>query len=271
MKNSCSNGENVRAGARSEGLRRGLEILGLFSDVRCEWGITEISREMGLHKSRVHRAVKTLEDVGFLRKDPKSQKYSLGIRAYDLGIVAARHFSLTPEARPLMQEVADETKAAVSIRVRDGDDIVIIDSIESSGVLRVHSPAGARRPWDFGAGGKLFAAFLPASEVKMMIENHGLGRYTERSIAEEDDFLQELDVVREKGYAVSDGEHIPGVLSVAAPILNLRGEMIAAFLASLPSTGLSVQQRSKMTATVVKKTAAISDLLKKEAGVARAG
>lgn len=271
MENGRSKEENVRAGARSEGLRRGLEILGLYSDVRCEWGITEISREMNLHKSRVHRAVKTLEDVGFLRKDPKSQKYSLGIRAYDLGIVAARHFSLTPEARPLMQEVADETKAAISIRVRDGSEIVIIESIESSGVLRVHSPPGARRPWDFGAGGKLFAAYLSTSEVKMMIENHGLGRYTEKSITKEDDFFKELEIVRGNGYAVSEGEHIPGVISVAAPILNLRGEMMAAFLASLPSTGLSEEQRSKIISTVIMNTAAISDLLKKEAGIALAG
>ncbi len=261
----------MRAGARSEGLRRGLEILGLFTDIRCEWGITEISREMGLHKSRVHRAVKTLEDVGFLRKDPKSQKYSLGIRAYDLGIVAARHFSLTPEARPLMQEVADETKAAVSIRVRDGSEIVIIESIESSGVLRVHTPPGARRPWDFGAGGKLFAAHLSTSEVTMMIENHGLGHYTDKSITDENDFFQELLVIRKTGYAVSEGEHILGVLSVAAPIMNLRGEMMAVFLASLPSTGLSGPQRSKIIDTVVKNTAAISDLMKKEAGVALAG
>ena len=58
----------MNSGGRSEGLRRGLEILQLFTDTDFEWGITEISNELGLHKSRVHRAVKTLEDVGFLRK-----------------------------------------------------------------------------------------------------------------------------------------------------------------------------------------------------------
>ncbi len=261
----------MRAGARSEGLRRGLEILGLFTDTRYEWGITEISREMGLHKSRVHRAVKTLEDVGFLRKDPKSQKYSLGIRAYELGVVAGRRLSLTPEARPLMQEVAAETKAAVSIRVRDGDDIVIIDSIESSDVLRVHAPPGARRAWDFGAGGKLFSAYHSPEQVKKMIDKHGLTRYTENSITGESDYFHELDCVRRQGFAVSDGEHILGAFSVAAPILNPRGEVIAGLIASLPSTGLSEDRRSKIVSVVVKKSAAISDLLKKEAGVSRAG
>ena len=68
-------------------------------------------------------------------------------------------------------------------------------------------------------------------------------------------------------YAVSDGEHIPGVLSVAAPIINVRGEMIAAFLASLPSTGMSKVVRSKIISKVVKKTALISEMVKKEAGV----
>ena len=94
----------MKSGARSEGLRRGLEILQLFTDTDFEWGITEISTELGLHKSRVHRAVKTLEDVGFLRKNLKRRKYLLGLHAFELGSVASRRFNLIPEARPLMKK-----------------------------------------------------------------------------------------------------------------------------------------------------------------------
>ena len=75
---------------RSAGLRRGLEILGLFSDAKPEWGITEVARELGVLKSQIHRAIKTLEDMRYLRRDPSTRRYCLGFKAFEIGTCAGR-------------------------------------------------------------------------------------------------------------------------------------------------------------------------------------
>lgn len=251
----------MKSGARSEGLRRGLEILRLFTDTDFEWGITEISTELGLHKSRVHRAVKTLEDVGFLRKNLKNRKYLLGLHAFELGSVASRRFNLIPEARPLMKKLAAKTKATVSIRIKDGDDMVVVECIESPDDLRVHSPQGARRPWDFGAGGKVFLAHLPPEQVKRMIGEYGLTRYTERSITVAAEYLDDLKRVRERGYAISDGEHILGALSIAAPIHGTGGEVIAVLMVAVPTAGMADSKRLEFERLVVESADSLSCMM----------
>jgi DNA-binding IclR family transcriptional regulator len=103
----------LKPGARSQTLRWGLEILCLFTNERPEWGITEIAQKMGLQKSRVHRAVKTLEDAGFLRRDSATRKYSLGFRTIELGSRAARRIGLFAQARLQLAHLAAKTKATV--------------------------------------------------------------------------------------------------------------------------------------------------------------
>jgi DNA-binding IclR family transcriptional regulator len=109
-------------------------------------GITEISHRKNLHKSRVHRAVKTMEESGCLRQDPGTRRYSLSFRAFKLGIAAAPQFGTFPEIRMLLKRLAFETKGSVSIRIADHNEMVIVEAIDSTDILRVHSPVGGRQP-----------------------------------------------------------------------------------------------------------------------------
>ncbi len=246
-----------KGASRSAGLRRGLEILCLFSDGRPEWGVSEIARALGVHKSRAHRAIKTLEDMGFVRKNPASRRYSMGIRAFEVGSLAGRLTNSMAWARYDLQQLARRLQATVSLRLVVDDDLLVVDMIESRDQLQ-HMPQGARVPLNYGAGGQVLAAFRKDESVRALIRRHGLPRYTAKSLTLEGDFMDAVRRARRQGYAVSEGETIPGSFSVAAPITEPGGRLIAVVVASRMLKGMSRAAIEAFSQAVVDAAAAIS-------------
>jgi DNA-binding IclR family transcriptional regulator len=117
---------------RASGLQRGLEILSVFAESQTELGISEIARRMALHKSQVHRAVQTLKDMGFLNQNPETGKYLLGWRAFEIGVTAVRKLGFGPEIQLLLREQAAKVEGTVSIRVLDGETVVVVERVEGS-------------------------------------------------------------------------------------------------------------------------------------------
>jgi|SRR5688572_4137540 len=244
--------------ARSAGLRRGLEILGLFSDAKPEWGISEVARELRMLKSQIHRAIKTLEDMKYLRKDPISRRYCLGFKAFEIGTCAGRQTNRMVWARPHLKRLARELDATVSLRLEADIDLLIVDIIEGTDDPASHLPQGARVPLNYGAGGQVLAASYPDRKVLQIIRKHGLPRYTLKSLTKEADFLAAVRKVRRQGYAISMGETVPGSFSVAAPINNSEGSLIAVLVAARPLKGISKARIASFISSVVATAASIS-------------
>ncbi|MBI4252213.1 MAG: hypothetical protein HY618_07110 [Candidatus Tectomicrobia bacterium] len=89
-----------------------------------------------------------------------------------------------------------ETKGSVSIRIAEHNEMVIVEAIYSTDILRIHSPVGGRRPWDFGAGGKAAAAHRPRKEIGELIKRSGIGQYTKFAVTSPPRFMKELEKVR---------------------------------------------------------------------------
>ena len=257
----------LKPGARSQTLRWGLEILCLFSNEHPGWGITEIAQKMGLQKGRIYRAVKTLEDAGFLRQDPLTRKYFLGLRTIELGSLAARRIGLFAEARFHFAHLAAKTNATVYVCVWNGDaNNVVVDSFEGPGFLRFYSPPGTRIPWSRGASSKLIHAYMPREHAIEMIRKFGLPPHTERTITDEAKFLKELARIRRQGYSVSDGEGIPGVFAVSAPLLQRDGTFLAALAVAMIGAEVSRERCQEIIASVVATAAEVTRLIKEGTG-----
>jgi IclR family transcriptional regulator, KDG regulon repressor len=251
--------------SRSLALRRGLEILSLFTDAKPEWGVTELATHLNEHKSLVHRTVKTLEDAGYLRQDAQNQKYSLGFTAYQLGIFASRRLGFTAEARTRLRKLTEEIDATVYIVVRDGDANRIVDTFEASVPFRFHSPVGTRIPWSRGASSKLLVAFAPEAEVQQMIRKLGLRRFAARTLTDPDAFMAELANTRKRGYAISDNEGFDGILGIAAPLYGSNSEMVAALQSSMSAVGLSEKRRVEIAKAIVQAAKEVSQMLRAQA------
>lgn len=234
-----SKSKAAAGGSRSAGLRRGLEILCLFSDQRPEWGISEIARSFGVHKSRIHRSVKTLEDMDFLRKNPTTQRYVMGFKAFEVGSLAGRLTNNMAWAKFDLRQLARRLQATVSLRLVMADDLLVVDTVESLEHLPPRVPQGARVPLNYGAGGQVLAAHLKDEQVRALIRKYGLPRYTEKSLVRESAFFDAVRKVRRQGYAISEGETIQGSFSVAAPIVDGNNKLIAVLVVSRPMRGMS--------------------------------
>jgi IclR family acetate operon transcriptional repressor len=246
------------AAARSAGLRRGLEILGLFSVARPALGVSEVARELGVHKSRVHRALTTLEDMGYVRREPATRRYALGFKALEIGALAGRLANTMGWARPQLRALAARFSASVSIRLVDESDLLVIDTIESLDDPELHLPVGARVPLNYGAGGAVRAAFMSDREVLALARTHGLPRYTAKSLVTPQAFLAAVLRARKAGRAVSDGETVRGSFSVAAPIVNGAGALVAVLVGSRRREGYRAAQIQAFARAVAEAAGEIS-------------
>lgn len=216
----------------SQSLERGLAILSSFSQERPLLGIAELARAVGLSKSTTYRYAATLARLGWLRQDAGTRKYSLGSRVVSVGFAAVGSMELTRVAGPYLQELSDETGCAVSMAVLDGPDILYVDRRRSgrsagSGVdldLRV----GSRLPAYCTSMGKVLLASREPASVRALLDRTDMARRAPKTITAREELLAALAEVRATGLAINDEELAPGLRSLAAPIWDQSGAVVAA-------------------------------------------
>ncbi|WP_433532323.1 IclR family transcriptional regulator [Micromonospora sp. CA-263727] len=218
--------------AFSQSLERGLQILSSFSEVSPMLGIADLARAVGLNKSTTHRYVATLAKLGYVQQDPESKKYSLGPRVIDLGFAAINSMEITRVAGGLLQALSDETGYTVSMAVLDGPDIVYIDRRRSGRAsnfaMALNLNVGSRLPAYCTSMGKALLAFKEPAELRTLLDRTDLARRGPKTITAREQLTAGLARVRHTGIAVNDEELAAGLRSVAAPVRDRAGRVVAA-------------------------------------------
>jgi Transcriptional regulator len=225
---------------------RALDILDAFARGQPEMNLTEIARAIGLSMSTTSRLVATLEKRGYLARSAETQRYALGPKIAQLGVLDRSNLDLRKIALPFMQALNQVYDEGVSLYLLQGDERVCIERIESHQALRRVINIGDRHPLTRGAAGRVLLAFLPKEKQAELLA---------RDPFTTEDALGEL---RHAGYAVSLGEREEGVSSIAAPILDARGSVIAALAMSGPSVRFEGPGFSDRVAKVKKHAESIS-------------
>lgn len=221
----------------AQGLDVGLRVLECFLGTEKELGVTEISRRMGLYKSRTHKALRTLVSRRFLEQDPASRKYRLGVKLFELGRRVPNFEHLRDLALPVLKPLAAGQRATVFLRVADPEDgtLITVAAVESPDQVRLIVLEGEQRPIHYGAIGKVLLAGYDQSAVRKLLEKAPLRAFTRQTIVSTDSLLRELDRVRRRGYATNRDESLPGVKAVAAPVLDAAGKVVGAIGLGRPS------------------------------------
>jgi IclR family pca regulon transcriptional regulator len=220
------------ASAFSQSLARGLLVLSAFSETRPVLGIADVAREVGLNKSTTYRYVATLAKLDYLQQDPDTKKYSLGSRVVDLGFAAINSMELTRIAARHLQALSDETGYTVSMAVLDGTDIVYVDRRRSGrGVafgmdLNLH--IGSRLPAYCTSMGKVLLADRDQAALRVLLDRTDLARRGPKTITAREQLMTALTRVRRAGIAINDEELAPGLRSLAAPVRDRSGAVVAA-------------------------------------------
>jgi IclR family pca regulon transcriptional regulator len=218
--------------AFSQSLERGLAILSSFSENTPLLGIADLARASGLNKSTTHRYVATLAKLGYVQQDPETKRYSLGPRVVDLGFAAINSMEITRVAGHHLQALSDETGYTVSMAVLDGPDIVYVDRRRSgrasSFAMGLHLHVGSRLPAYCTSMGKVLLAHRDPAELRALLDRTDLARRGPKTITAREHLMTALNRVRHNGIAVNDEELAAGLRSVAAPVRDRSGRVVAA-------------------------------------------
>jgi DNA-binding IclR family transcriptional regulator len=206
-----------------------LEILARSGDV----GVTELSKELGVHKSTAFRLVAALERRDLVEQNVGRGKYRLGPGILRLAGASTSRLDLVQESRAVSRALAQRTGETVNLAVLSDGAALYMDQVAGTSALQSHNWVGQRIPLHATSNGKVLLSGLERSEVVQQLQ--GLPAYTERTITSVDGLLRELDEIRERGYAIAIDELEVGLTAVAAPVRDVHGEVLASISISGPT------------------------------------
>lgn len=216
-------------------IHRLLDILLLFIEGRERLSIDEIEQVLDLPKSTTYRLLRELQERGFIEKAGSSH-YQLGVNFLKLSQAALNSTrDMRLMALPSMTRLAEQIGESVSLMRLMNRQVVCIESIEGRQALRVSIERGRIQPTHAGASSRVLLAFLPDAEWRTLLDPP-LHRFTETTITDEDALGENLRMVRQVGYTVSDGEIDVGARAVAVPLFNGRDQVVAALSIEAPAT-----------------------------------
>ncbi|MCF6092417.1 IclR family transcriptional regulator [Microaerobacter geothermalis] len=207
---------------------RALRILDLFDENETELKITDISQRINLHKSTVHSLLKTLQIHGYIQQNPENGKYKLGMKLFERGSFVIYGLDVRKIAKPYLMDLSMNTGQTTHLVILDGKEGVYIDKVEGPQAVVLYSRIGRRIPVHCSAVGKALVAFRKKEEIESILKDYVYQKSTENTISNEKDFLDELEKVRQVGYAVDNQENEPDVRCIAVPIRDHSGAPIAA-------------------------------------------
>ncbi|MCP2254019.1 transcriptional regulator, IclR family [Prauserella aidingensis] len=209
-----------------EALARGLEVIAAFEPARPEMSLTDVASATGLSRPTVRRILLTLQELGYAR--PTDGRFVLTPRVLDLGMAYVSSMGLWEVARPHMQELVAKVDESVSIAQLDGSDIVYVARVAIPKIVALRVELGTRFPALATSLGKVLLAALPAEELDRTLAEptrSGLVPRWQPGAEERDAVLRE---VRARGWAVTDQDLALGIRSVAVPLRDGEGRVIAA-------------------------------------------
>jgi DNA-binding IclR family transcriptional regulator len=220
---------------------RSLAIAELLAQSPTPLRLESIARAMGIPKGSVHRLVGALAESGFLVRDAVAKTYAVGPRLAALGLSAQLNSSVRGERHAVLKTLVDQLGETCNMTTLDGTEIVYIDRVESAWPLRLHLQPGSRVPIHCTSSGKLFLSQMRASQRKRILHRAPLKRYTAKTITDISRLEAELARIRKTKVATDDEGFLTGLVSVAVPVFNPRGQMIATVAVHAPSARMSLR------------------------------
>ncbi len=209
-----------------QSLERGLSVITAFGPATPELSLSDVARATGLTRAAARRFLLTLVDLGYVRQDGKL--FRLTPRVLSLGYAFLSSLSLPGIAEPHLERLVREVHESSSMSVLDGHDIVYVARVPTSRIMTVAINVGTRFPAYATSMGRVLLAGLDEAALDEHLSTLELHRFTEHTVASHEDLRARLQQTREQGYAIVDQELEHGLRSIAAPVRNRHGKVVAA-------------------------------------------
>ena len=229
-----------------QSLARGLAVIRAFDAEHADLSLSDVARRAGITRAAAGRFLRTLEHLGYVRASTGSAtgvgaRYALTPRVLELGFSYLSAVSIPEIVQPHLERLSHEVDESVSAAVLDGGDIVYVARVPTRRIMSVRITIGTRFPAYATSMGRVLLAGQTDAAVEGLLTASAPQALTERTLTDTAALRAELARVREQGWALVDGELEPGLRSVAAPVHDRRGEVVAAVNVSTSATRDSVE------------------------------
>mgnify|MGYP002760824585 FL=1 len=195
-------------------------------------GVTELAEELGLAKSTVHGHLTTLRERGFVVK--RSGRYELGLRFFEYGQYVRSQLEIVQSGTAVVAQLEEETREMVWLLTHQNGKAIYVYGRSGDNDIDINTILGTRTHMHYNSCGTAILANLPESEVRHVVDTHGLPARTSNTSTDPERLLAELDRIREQGYALNLSEDLDGIHAVGVP-LTVDGEVQGALSVAGPA------------------------------------
>lgn len=240
----------------TQSLCKAFEILDCFTPETPVLRIVDITKRVNMSQSNVSRLVNTMAACGYLEHVENLSCYQLGKKIVSLSSVALNHNELRKQALPVLFELEHSYGCGANLAIAHDDRMFYLAHVDSKQSPRMYTMVGYTNPMHCTAIGKVLLSSMSEIQIRMLLERTGMEQLTCHTVTSVDAMLEQIAVVRKRGYAVEYEERILGSACIAAPIRNCGGNVVAGLSLSGKFRGENLKTREQEAAAVVMEAAA---------------
>ncbi|HAJ31878.1 MAG TPA: hypothetical protein DCK79_00645 [Candidatus Atribacteria bacterium] len=245
-------------------IEKSIKILNYLSKTKRSVGITELSSKLFFPKSTVHRILNSLLSYSLVSQEKETSKYNLGLKILEYSNSFYNSFDFRQIAKPILKKICIETGLTTSLTAWYNGHSICIDSVTPSQKLNTHHlfiEIGKKMPFHCTASAKILLAYQTSEEIKRIINENPLQKYTPRTIIDPKKLEEHLSKIRKNGFAICDEELEEGIKAISAPVRNINGKVIASITITGLSKRISNNNIEKLIKILVNSTQGLSKML----------
>jgi IclR family pca regulon transcriptional regulator len=249
----ASQADPRQSGDFVESLDKGFRVIRAFDAGHAMMTLSEVADRAQLTRAAARRFLITLVELGYASFDGK--RFALTARVLELGFAYLRALGLPEIVTPFLRRVSEAIEESSSASVLDGNDIVYVARIPTRRIMRIDLGVGARLPAVATSMGRVLLAQLTHAEQSDRLANAELIPHTRRTVTSKGALIAILDEVRQKGHCIVDQELEDGLRSIAVPLINRQGRVLAAMNVSAQANRVSLEAMRRTFLPVLEQAA----------------
>jgi IclR family transcriptional regulator, pca regulon regulatory protein len=250
----------TRSGDFIQSLERGLTVINSFSREHPSQTLSEVATATGLTRATARRILLTLAELGYVHQG--GRQFDLTPKVLDLGYSFLSSFQVVEIAQAPMERLVEDVQESSSMSILDGPDIVYVARVPTKRIMTISLALGSRLPAYPTSMGRVLLAGLDDADLDRYLSNTTLARLTAHTTTDPAELRSLILKARTDGYALVDQEFEEGLRSMAAPIRNGQGEVVAAMNVSFHAARTTAARMKKeYLARLLETAAEISDRL----------
>ncbi|MCQ0093437.1 HTH-type transcriptional regulator BhcR [Roseovarius sp. M141] len=232
-----------------QSLDRALDVLDLLA-AQPGLTLTEIANELAQSPATMHRVLGTLEARNFVEADRHNQTWWIGAMAFRLGSAFLRRSDLVERSRPMMRDLMEKTGETSNLGIEMNGNVMFVSQVETHETIRAFFPPGTQSPMHASGIGKALLSHFTPERLAGLFRDGRLEAFTRNTMTSPDGLKAELARTRARGWAFDNEEKTVGMRCVAAPIINMFGEVIAGISVSGPTQRMTETRIHSIAAQV---------------------